>query len=83
MLRVEQTNRGSGTREHNERLLVVPSTAARVGDVHDLRDLSARTRLELEHFVSAVVAFEGKDLTILDWGDRDASAEGIELATER
>jgi inorganic pyrophosphatase len=83
VLRVEQTNRGSGTRERNDRLLVVPSTAARVGDVHDLADLSSRTRLELEHFFSAVVAFEGKDLAILGWGDRDASAEAIELATER
>jgi inorganic pyrophosphatase len=83
VLQVEQTNRSSARRERNDRILAVPSTAARTGDVHDLADLSARTRLELEHFFTAVVAFEGKDLTILGWGDREAAAEAVELATER
>ena len=83
VLLVEQTSRTSGARERNDRLLAVPAAAARVGDVHDLADLSTRIRQELEHFFTAVVAFEGKELAILGWGDRHAAAEAVELAIER
>ena len=83
VLRVEQTNRSSGARERNDRLLAVPTGAARGSDLRHVHDLPARTLEELEHFFKAVVAFEGKDLALLGWDDRDAAAEAVEAATER
>jgi len=83
VLRVEQTNRGTGARERNDRLLAVPVGAARGRDLRHVHDLPERTLEELEHFFQAVVAFEGKELALLRWGDRDAAAEAVEAATER
>ena len=69
VLRVEQRNRGSGQRERNDRLLVVPVKAARGESLRRIHDLHARVRAELEHFFAASVAFEGKDLRLLEWAD--------------
>ncbi len=74
-IKVEQTSRAHGDRERNDRLLVVPLKAPRQDGLRDVGSLSPRVREELEHFFTAVVAFEGKGLAILGWaGAADADA---------
>jgi inorganic pyrophosphatase len=76
VLKVEQTNRISGARERNDRVLVVPVKAAAIA-ISDLGDLPERARRELEHFFVAAVAFEGKDVRLLGWGDAEESRSAI------
>jgi inorganic pyrophosphatase len=71
VLRVEQTNPKTYARERNDRLVVLPTTAARWDSVCSVFDVAERVRLELEQFFAAAVAFERKELAILGWGDRD------------
>jgi inorganic pyrophosphatase len=80
VLRVEQTSRATGNRERNDRLLVVPVTAATAIGVQSALDLPERLRRELEHFFTAAVAFEGKDLQLLGWGDADEGAAVVASA---
>jgi inorganic pyrophosphatase len=75
VLRVEQKNRRSGARERNDRLLTVPSGIEAYAHVADLGDVPQRIREELAHFFSAVVAFEGKELKLLGWGDAAEAAD--------
>lgn len=73
VLRVEQTNPTSHQRERNDRLIAIPTKAPRSEGIRSVTDVSDHIRRELEQFFLAVVAFEGKELTILDWGSpRDA-----------
>jgi inorganic pyrophosphatase len=69
VLRIEQTSRTSPKRERNDRLVAVPVKAPRLDAIQDVRDVSDRVRRELEQFFLAAVAFEGRDLSILGWGD--------------
>ena len=80
VLRVEQTNRESGNRERNDRVLAVPAKAPRLQAVQGLGDVSERLRTELEHFFQAAVAFEGKDVSMLGWGDMDDAAATVKAA---
>ena len=74
VLRVEQANPKTRARERNDRLLAIPTTAhTRIPALDD------RLRSELEHFFLAAVAFEGKDVKLLGWGD---AAEAASLANE-
>jgi inorganic pyrophosphatase len=78
VLRVEQTNLETGARERNDRVLTVPVKAH-----HFDRDtLNARLRAELEQFFLAAVAFEGKDVRLLGWGDAE-EADAVVRAAER
>jgi inorganic pyrophosphatase len=78
VLRVEQKNLETGMRERNDRVMTVPVTAH-----HFDRDtLNPRLRAELEQFFLAVVAFEGKDVRLLGWGDAD-EADSVVRAAER
>lgn len=52
----------TGARERNDRLLTVPVKARHV-------EADPRLRAELEQFFTAAVAFEGKDVRLLGWGD--------------
>jgi inorganic pyrophosphatase len=70
MLCVEQTNLRSGKRERNDRLLAVPTSAARI-EIRTVDDLTARAREELESFFHAAVAFQQKNLKILSWAGPD------------
>jgi inorganic pyrophosphatase len=79
VLRAEQKNRQSGGRERNDRLLTVPNNIPAYAHLKDLADVPQRDRDELAHFFSAVVAFEGKELKLLGWGDAD---EGMALVRE-
>jgi len=76
VLRVEQKNRRSGARERNDRLLTVPEGIPAYAHIRNLDDVPQRIRDELAHFFSVVVAFEGKELKLLGWGD---ASEAIEL----
>jgi len=71
VLRVEQKNRQSGARERNDRLLTVPNGIPAYAHIKKLDDVPQRHREELAHLFSAVVAFEGKELKLLGWGDGD------------
>jgi inorganic pyrophosphatase len=73
VLRVEQNSRKPGTRERNDRLLVVPAHAPRDQPLRDVSDVSARLRQELEAFFVASTTFENKDLKILEWANADAA----------
>jgi inorganic pyrophosphatase len=73
VLRVEQTNKTSRKRERNDRLVVMPADAPRWNTVRTIADLGERTRIELEQFFLAAVAFEGKQLALLGWGGPSAA----------
>ena len=75
VLHVEQANRQTRARERNDRIVAIPIPAPRADSLRTVFDLNERIRLELEQFFLAVVAFEKKDLKILDWaGPDDAMA---------
>lgn len=82
VLRIEQSNRVSGCRERNDRLLVVPVNAPALG-VRSALDLPERLRHELEHFFIAAVAFEGKDLKVLGWGNAEEARGTIDASDAR
>jgi inorganic pyrophosphatase len=67
VLKVDQKKKRGGGRERNDRLLVVPTIAARAENLTDLKDLSRRERDELAHFFTAAVAFADKDVRVLGW----------------
>ena len=77
VLRVEQNNLETGARERNDRLLTVPVKARHIED--DTAD--PRLRAELEQFFTAAVAFEGKDVRLLGWGDAN-EADAIVRAAQ-
>jgi len=67
VLRVEQKDPESGGRQRNDRVLTVP-VKSRHGNEGAL---DSRLRAQLEQFFTAAVAFEGKDVRLLGWGDAD------------
>lgn len=67
VLRVEQKDPESGGRQRNDRVLTVP-VKSRHGNEGGLDSL---LRAQLEQFFTAAVAFEGKDVRLLGWGDAD------------
>jgi inorganic pyrophosphatase len=78
-LRVEQSD-PSGRRQRNDRILAVPVKAARFEEFRTVDDLPERTRRELEHFFSAVVAFENKQLQLLGWAGPGEAERAIRSA---
>jgi inorganic pyrophosphatase len=75
VLQVEQANRQTRAQERNDRIVTIPIPAPRADSLRTVFDLNERIRLELEQFFLAAVAFERKDLKILDWaGPDDAMA---------
>ena len=79
VLKVEQTNLQSRKRERNDRVAVLPIKAPRWDSVRSVFDVSERTRLELQQFFTAAVAFEGKEIAILGWAGPD---EALTVARE-
>jgi inorganic pyrophosphatase len=57
----------SGGRQRNDRLVVIPHKTPTLHDVRSVDDLPDRLRAELEHFFTAVVAFEHKQVRLLGW----------------
>ena len=71
LLRVEQRNVRTGSRERNDRLFVLPTKAPRVDQMQSVLDCPQRIRDEIERFFVNVVAFEGKDVRLLGFGGPD------------
>ncbi|HYI00729.1 inorganic diphosphatase [Hyalangium sp.] len=67
VLQVDQKKKKGKGRERNDRLLMVPVSAARAEHLRSHQDLSRREREELEHFFLTVVAFANKDARVLGW----------------
>jgi inorganic pyrophosphatase len=67
VVRVEQNKADSTDRIRNDRVLAVPVAARR--EVA----LTTRVRQEIEHFLVAATALEGKDPRILGWDTGDAA----------
>jgi inorganic pyrophosphatase len=82
VLRVEQSNPMTQTRERNDRAFVVPAKAERQEHVRSVDDLSKRTRMELEQFFTAAVAFEGKRIALLGWGGPEEADAFVRAAVE-
>ena len=78
VLRVEQKNLETGARERNDRVLTSPVKAHHF----DWDTLNTRLRTELEQFFAAAVAFEGKDVRLLGWGDAE-EADALVRASEQ
>jgi inorganic pyrophosphatase len=80
VLRVEQKDPATGARQRNDRVLTAPMKTR-----HDSEGgVDARLRAQLEQFFAAAVAFEGKDLRLLGWGDAneaDALVRAAEAST--
>jgi inorganic pyrophosphatase len=71
LLNVEQRG-GDGGRLRNDRLILRPTEARREADVPGAAALSPRVRAELESFLLASTALEGKDARVLGWEGGDA-----------
>lgn len=56
-----------GGRERNDRLVLVPVTADRHGELEDPDSLSARMRDEIEHFFLSTTFFSQKDARVRGW----------------
>jgi inorganic pyrophosphatase len=77
VLRVEQKDPASGERQRNDRVLTLPMKTRHGGE----GDVDARLRAQLEQFFTAAVAFEGKELRLLGWGDAN-EADAVVRAAE-
>jgi len=81
LLAVEQNSkRRPGTRERNDRVIAVPSKAPKYNTLKEVRDVESRVRDELEAFFAASVAFEGKDLKILQWAGAAAAYDLVKAS---
>jgi len=72
VLEVEQ-NDGHGGRERNDRVIGVPTTAARIELLQHVDQLPARFRDELARFFVDVTHFEKKAVEILGWRSPEAA----------
>jgi inorganic pyrophosphatase len=71
LLKVEQ-RAPDGGRLRNDRLIVRPSEARREAELPDAAALIPRVRAEIQNFLLASTALEGKDARILGWEDAGA-----------
>ena len=56
-----------GGRERNDRLVLVPVTAERHGELEDPDSLSPRMREEIEHFFLSTTFFSQKNARVRGW----------------
>jgi len=80
VVKVEQNKKKGRGRERNDRVLAVPLKARRSNALHSVRNLTARSRKELEEFFRAITALENKDIRILGWDGPDAAVRTIRQA---
>jgi inorganic pyrophosphatase len=81
LLAVEQNSKQRpGTRERNDRVIAVPLSAPKFNALKEVRDVESRVREELEAFFAASVAFEGKDLKILQWAGASAAYDLVKAS---
>jgi len=75
VLKVEQNavNFDRSRRVRNDRILALPTTARRESGWSKVGDIAERIRDECVQFTLAAAALEGKDPTVMGWGEpRDA-----------
>jgi len=72
VLRLEQDNK-RGRRERNDRLIVRPLGASRLGDARDVREMPGALLDELEKFFLDAVFFTPKNAKARGWSGRDAA----------
>jgi inorganic pyrophosphatase len=81
VLAVEQNSKQRpGTRERNDRVFGVPVNAPKFNALKEVRDVESRVREELETFFAAAVAFEGKDLKLLQWSGASAAYDLVKAS---
>ena len=81
VLRVNDVEDGKKT--PNPRLFAVPVGANREHDLEDVRQLSKRTRKELEKFFKQTAALEAKDVEVIDWEGPKVAHEILDAAAAR
>ena len=76
VLYVEQNRHKDDKSERirNDRVLAIPLEARRERDLHEAGDLPLRVRQEIERFTLAATALEGKDVSVVGWGDAAAAS---------
>jgi len=79
LVRASQKGKG-GDRVRNDRLITVAEGDRRRVQVREAADLPEREREEVEQFLLAAVALEGKDLALLGWGDAAEAREAVARA---
>ena len=77
VLRLEQDNK-RGRRERNDRLIVRPLGASRLGDARDVREMPGALLDELEKFFLDAVFFTPKNARARGWAGRSAADKLIE-----
>jgi inorganic pyrophosphatase len=80
VLRVEQKSQATGGRERNDRVFALPIKAPRSESVRSIFDVPERVRLELERFFQNVVAFEGKEISLLGFAGPDEAERVLRAA---
>jgi inorganic pyrophosphatase len=81
VLQVEQNRKSGSGRERNDRLLAIPlRPGEHLESIKSVGDLEPLIRQQLERFFENAVAFEGKDLRLLGWGEK-AEADRLLLAS--
>jgi inorganic pyrophosphatase len=79
---VRASQKGSdGHRVRNDRLVTVADGDRRRALVKEARDLGKREREEIEQFLFAAVALEGKELALLGWGDAAEARQAVDEAS--
>lgn len=79
IVRASQKGRRGG-RVRNDRLITIAEGDRRRAHVREAADLPEREREEVEQFLHAAVALEGKDLALLGWGDATEAREAVARA---
>jgi inorganic pyrophosphatase len=75
ILQIKQKSKGKA--ERNDRLFAVPRRSHSEHGLHDVRDLSQPTQLELEKFFIATDELEDKKLEIIGWKGPKAASQAI------
>jgi inorganic pyrophosphatase len=70
-------------RTPNPRLFAVPLGANREHEIEDVRQLSKRTRKELEKFFKQTAALQDKEVDVIDWDGPKAAREILDEAAAR
>jgi inorganic pyrophosphatase len=79
VVRLEQDRKNGGGRIRNDRVILLPVKYERGAPLHDVADLPARLREEIEQFFLMTVVFGRKNPRVLGWG---GSAEAERLVDE-
>jgi inorganic pyrophosphatase len=76
-------NLENGQKIPNPRLFAVPLGANREHDLDDVRQLSKRTRKELERFFQQTAALEAKEVEIIAWEGPKVAREILDAGARR